>query len=155
MTAHQRPKPRPKLPPGQQLVSADKWPFVGERRPRDDDRPWTIQITGLVDCELVFALKDLLARDRVERIIDLHCVTRWSRLGVRFSGLRLADLLDEAGVLPAARFVSFIARSDRGHSTSLPLGELRQLDALVAFESDGRMLATEHGCAAPSSTRRR
>ena len=56
----------------------------------------------------------------------------------------IADLLDRAGVRPAARFVRFEADSERGHDTSLPL-DLSRADTWLVHELDGAPLALEHG----------
>jgi DMSO/TMAO reductase YedYZ molybdopterin-dependent catalytic subunit len=133
------------LPPGQQLVARGKWPLVGERSAARCSEPWTVCVCGLVDAPRELSLADLAAFCLVEREVDVHCVTRWSKLGVRFKGALLADLLKRVGVQPAARFVSFVARSQRRHSTSLPLDEAIQLGTLLAWQCDGTPLAAHHG----------
>lgn len=133
------------LPPGQQLAARDKWPQVGEKAPANRDDPWQVAIVGCVQSPPTFSLAELQALPRIARRIDLHCVTRWSKLDVPFVGVSLAALLDLARPTDAARFVSFVARSERAHSTSLPLADALSLDTLVAWEHDGRALAIEHG----------
>jgi DMSO/TMAO reductase YedYZ molybdopterin-dependent catalytic subunit len=133
------------LPPGQQLVARDKWPVTGERAPRAEPGAWTVFVTGLVDRPQTYTLGNLRALPLVERTIDLHCVTRWSKPRVAFRGVELSVLLAEARPLPAARFVCFAARSERGHDTSLPLDEALSLGVLLALEAEDRPLASEHG----------
>jgi DMSO/TMAO reductase YedYZ molybdopterin-dependent catalytic subunit len=133
------------LPPGQQLAAADKWPVVGERAPAQGNAPWIVSVTGLVARPVVFTLDELRELPGVERAIDIHCVTRWSKPAARFAGARLADVLDRAGPLPSARFVSFVARSPREHATSLPLDDALRLETLVALDYEGQPLAAEHG----------
>jgi DMSO/TMAO reductase YedYZ molybdopterin-dependent catalytic subunit len=133
------------LPPGQQLAAPGKWPAVGERSPRADAGPWRLAVDGLVSDPRQFTLDELLAMPRVEQLIDIHCVTRWSKPGVRFSGVPLARLCDLVRPLAEARYISFVARSERGHSTSLPLIEALALETLIAFEADGQPLAEVHG----------
>ncbi len=135
----------PQLPPGQQLAAVDKWPVVGERLPRHDNRPWSVRISGAVARPFELSLADLAARPRVRQTVDIHCVTRWSKLGVPFSGVLLADLVAQARPDSSARFVSFIARSERAHSTSLVLREALELGALVALEVNGAALETRQG----------
>jgi DMSO/TMAO reductase YedYZ molybdopterin-dependent catalytic subunit len=91
----------PQLPPGQQLVAPGKWPTVGERGPRPDDAPWSVEVIGAADRPCVFTLAQFHQMPRVEQTIDIHCVTRWSKLGVRFSGVSLATLLEQAQPDPA------------------------------------------------------
>ncbi len=133
------------LPPSQQLVAPGKWPVVGERTPLFPDGPWTVQCRGAIENEQTWSLDELRGLPQVSRLIDIHCVTRWSRRGVEFTGVPLSGLLDHCRPLPSARFVSFVAHSDRGHSTSLPLSVARDADLLIAFEADGQQLTTEHG----------
>jgi DMSO/TMAO reductase YedYZ molybdopterin-dependent catalytic subunit len=136
---------RPSLPPNQHLAAAGKWPLVGERAPAADRRPWSISIGGVVDRARIYSLDELLARPRVERAIDVHCVTRWSMPEAKFSGIRFVDLLAEVGVGSSARFVSFVARSERNHSTSLPIKAIASHDPLIAFEYEGSPIESAHG----------
>lgn len=134
-----------KLPPGQQLVAAGKWPAIGERTPREDDSPWTVAVAGLVERPLTLSLSELRRLPSFAQTLDIHCVTRWSKLGAKFGGVPLAELLAAARPTDAARFISFVARSPRQHSSSLPLAEALRLKALLALDYEGQPLATDHG----------
>ncbi|MEQ8965651.1 MAG: molybdopterin-dependent oxidoreductase [Azospirillaceae bacterium] len=134
-----------RLPPNQALASPSKWPVVGERAPRADDRPWTVSIGGLVERPQVFSLDVLQSLPDARQRIDIHCVTRWSKLDQAFTGVPLGEVLERAGVRPEARFVWFGARSEHGHATSLRLDEALAAGALVAFAHEDRPLAPEHG----------
>jgi DMSO/TMAO reductase YedYZ molybdopterin-dependent catalytic subunit len=136
---------RPRLPPGQQIAAAGKWPLVGERVAAPAEGPWTIHVDGLVDAPRTWTLEQLRTLPWIERAIDIHCVTRWSKFDVRFGGVLFADLLAESRLRPDARFVSFVAHSVRGHSTSLALDEAIALETMVALEADGQAIAPEHG----------
>ncbi len=136
------------LPPNQQLVRGDRWPVVGERHPGETDSPWTLEICGCVQRSLTFSLDQILAMPHVTRQIDVHCVTRWSKPAMSFTGVRLHDLLHDGDAslwTDEAKVVSFVARSERNHSTSLLLNEVLDLDPMVAWQADGSPLATEHG----------
>ena len=136
-----------KLPPNQQLAAPGKWPLVGEREPdvKCVGKPWSLTVEGLVAQPCSWTLEELRAMPQLERVIDIHCVTRWSKPGARFAGVALGALLEACRPLPQARFLSFVARSSRGHSTSLPLQDALQLDVLVALEYEGQPLSSEHG----------
>jgi DMSO/TMAO reductase YedYZ molybdopterin-dependent catalytic subunit len=133
------------LPPNQQLAAPGRWPVVGERAPRRSDEPWRVSVSGLVAAPRTWTLDEIAAMPRVEQAVDIHCVTRWSKLGAKFSGVPLARLLDACGPLAEARFLSFVARSERGHSTSLPLAEAVGAGALVALRYEGAPLEEVHG----------
>ena len=135
-----------RLPPNQQLISTARWPVVGERSPRDDDSPWHVRVDGEVQNERSFSLAELRSGSRfeiIDREIEIHCVTRWSKLGTRFRGIRLAELIDTAMPTSDANFVSLIARSSRRHSTSIPMDLVAE--SLVAFAANDEPLAEEHG----------
>ena len=133
------------LPPGQQLAAPGKWPLVGERAPRASTAPWTLTIGGAVARPRIWQLAELAALPQTDLTCDIHCVTRWSKLAMTFRGIPLANLLAEAEPLPTAQYISFIARSDRDHSTSLALDDALKLGAFIAFSADGEPLSSEHG----------
>ena len=133
------------LPPGQQLVARDKWPLVGERMPAASAEPWTLSAEGLVGAPRTWTVDQLREMPQVSRTIDLHCVTRWSKPAVQFRGVLLAKLLEAVQPAAGAAIVSFVARSDRKHSTSLPLLDAIALETLIALEAEGEPLPVEHG----------
>jgi hypothetical protein len=92
-----------------------------------------------------WSLEELAELPQSEILTDIHCVTRWSKLDVRFSGVLLKTLLDACQVAGSARFVSFVARSERRHSSSLPLPQALQLGTLLATHYEGRPLPEDHG----------
>ena len=135
----------PPLPPGQQLVATGKWPLVGERTPLAYDGPWTVAVGGAVALPRTWTLAELRELPNVMQTIDIHCVTRWSKLAVPFVGVRLANVLEACQPLSAAHFISFVARSQREHGTSLPLSEALAAEALLAWDAEGTPLAEAHG----------
>jgi DMSO/TMAO reductase YedYZ molybdopterin-dependent catalytic subunit len=137
--------PPTRLPPHQQLVAPGKWPSVGEHAARPPAGPWRVAVRGALAQPLDLSLDDLRALTPIERAIDIHCVTRWSKLGVSFRGVLLAELLAAAGPEPSAKYVSFVAYSARNHSTSLTLAEAIDLDTIIAWECEGQALEASHG----------
>jgi len=133
------------VPPGQQLVARGKWPPVGERLPAHVEGVWNVAVEGCVERPCRFTLDELKAFPRTEQIVDIHCVTRWTKPAVQFAGVPLATLIERAEPGPTARFVSFVAHSARGHSTSLPLDEALSLETLVALEAERMPLTELHG----------
>lgn len=102
-------------------------------------------MTGLVECPQQFTLEDLASLPQTELVTDIHCVTRWSKFDARFSGVSLATLLQECKVQSSARFVSFVARSERNHSSSLRIDEALELGCLLATHYEGQPLPEDHG----------
>jgi DMSO/TMAO reductase YedYZ molybdopterin-dependent catalytic subunit len=73
----------------------------------------------------------------------IHCVTTWSKFGMTFTGVSVDTLLAAAGPLPSASFV--MAHSHTGYTTNLPLADVTDGKAWVAWEVDGEALPREHG----------
>ena len=72
---------------------------------------------------------------------DLHCVTRWSKLGTSWEGVSLDALLE--GVRTDAAYA--LVQSYGDYSTNLPLQDLRNGQAWIAFRFNNQDLAPEHG----------
>jgi DMSO/TMAO reductase YedYZ molybdopterin-dependent catalytic subunit len=129
-----------KLPPGQYLVTDFPVLSAGPT-PRVDPASWELRITtetGQVHRWDWATLHELPSETFTA---DLHCVTKWSKLGTTWRGVSMDTLL--AGVDTTAEFV--VARSYGGYTTNLPLADLLDRQAWVAFEFDGAPLAPEHG----------
>ena len=73
--------------------------------------------------------------------VDIHCVTRWSKLGTRWKGVSVDTLL--ADVETSAEFA--IVYCDGGYTTNLPLKDIVDGQAWVAYQYDGADLEPEHG----------
>jgi DMSO/TMAO reductase YedYZ molybdopterin-dependent catalytic subunit len=133
-----------RLPPGQTLTAPGKWPvlqFGPEPKP-DLDR-WEFKVFGLVGNELTLTYKELRALPRKEVTADIHCVTGWSRLGDRWTGVAIQEILSRASPPPEARYV--MAHCEYGYTTSVPLDVLDDDDVLLCYGWNGQDLAVEHG----------
>ena len=133
------------LPPGQTLT--DKWPVLtyGET-PRIEPADWRMRVWGLLNepgDEKVLTWNDLMGLPRASIVCDLHCVTRWSRLGARLEGARVRDLLSGLRISPKATHV--MVHSYGGYTTNLPLADLMRDDTLLCYRSEGEPLPAEHG----------
>lgn len=139
------------MPPGQILTG--KFPVVGEQQGRSgaDPSTWTLQIDGLVEQVRSWSIQELLAMEQSEQTVDIHCVTGWSRPQMQIRGLPLSRLLDAVRPRADAHFVRFVADSERGHDTSLPLAFARE-NTWIVHEMDGAPLAPEHGAPLRSVT---
>jgi DMSO/TMAO reductase YedYZ molybdopterin-dependent catalytic subunit len=73
--------------------------------------------------------------------VDIHCVTKWSKLATRWVGVAIDTLLE--GVDTDAEFV--LAFCDGGYTTNLPLIELTDGRAWVAYRYEDEELDAEHG----------
>jgi DMSO/TMAO reductase YedYZ molybdopterin-dependent catalytic subunit len=80
---------------------------------------------------------------RHEQQSDFHCVTTWSRRGLRWGGVRFADVATLIDADPAATIVSF--QGQDGYHAALPLADLLAANVLLADRLDGAPLPLEHG----------
>ena len=132
-----------RIPPGQSRTR--KWPVLDAFGPPLVNLDnWQLKIFGLVDTPLTFTLAEFQMLPRVKVFSDFHCVTKWSRLGNVWAGVSTRELLDRAGIQPAARFV-VCHGYDNGWTTNLPLADFLQEDCLLADLHDGEPISQEHG----------
>ena len=96
---------------------------------------------GALEQPLSWSWQDFLALPAETITVDIHCVTKWSKLDTMWRGVSLDTPLDAAST--SAAFV--LAFCDGGYTTNLPLEDLRGRRAWVAYEYDGRPLEPEHG----------
>jgi DMSO/TMAO reductase YedYZ molybdopterin-dependent catalytic subunit len=132
-----------RLPPGQYLTQRFPVLHAGDVPHYDDLSDWSLRISGCVERELTLTWDDLLARPQTDVTLDIHCVTKWSKLDTTWRGVRVADLLAEAGLRPEATHV--LAHAEHGYTANAPLPDVLADDALVASHYDGEPLAPEHG----------
>ena len=133
----------PRLPPGQYDAGRD-WPVLtAEATPNLSTDKWTFEIEGLVEKPVTWTWAEIMALPKSEFMGDIHCVTTWSKLGVRFRGVSVDTLLAAAQPLPSASYV--LASSTTGYTTNLPLADVTNGQAWVVWEYDGQPLARDHG----------
>ena len=73
--------------------------------------------------------------------VDIHCVTKWTKLDTTWRGVPLDTLLD--GVATEATYVTVFC--DGGYTTNLPLEDIQDGKAWIAYEYDGEPLEPAHG----------
>jgi DMSO/TMAO reductase YedYZ molybdopterin-dependent catalytic subunit len=128
------------LPPGQYLT--EDFPVLSAGpTPRIPLDSWQFTVTGELGQTHQWSWSELMALPAESITVDIHCVTRWSKLGTAWRGVSLDTLL--ADVETEADYV--MAHSYGGYSTNLPLEDLLDGKAWVAYEYDGEELAPEHG----------
>jgi DMSO/TMAO reductase YedYZ molybdopterin-dependent catalytic subunit len=112
--------------------------------PEKDERTYRLSVDGLVRHRAAHRLADLRALPQTRLVRDVQCVTGWRVPKTPFEGVRLADLLDAAGVRPQAKAVRFTC-FDGSYSESLTLEQARRDDVLVALRMQDKPLAHAHG----------
>jgi DMSO/TMAO reductase YedYZ molybdopterin-dependent catalytic subunit len=132
-----------RLPPGQYDTGRD-WPVLtAEVTPELDTSSWTFTVEGAVERPTTWSWDELHELPSSTYDGDIHCVTTWSKLGMRFTGVSVDAVLDVAGPRPEATHV--LAGSHTGYTTNLPLADVTGGKAWVAWEVDGEALPVDHG----------
>ena len=131
-----------RLPPGQKITGKWPVPHAGDV-PRANLESWGSRVWGEVANPIELTYAQLQGLPAAEVVTDIHCVTRWSRLDVRFRGVRWSELASIAEPRPAARFAA--ARAEGAYTTNVPLAALDDPRAMVAWEADGAPLTPDHG----------
>jgi len=131
-----------RIPPGQYLT--DRFPVltVGPN-PKYDLATWDLTIFGEVERELRLSWDELMDLPQRDVTLDIHCVTRWSKLDTTWTGVAVKEVLDRAGLKPAGTHV--MVYSDGGYTTNMPLEVVLDDDALLAHSYEGEPLEPDHG----------
>jgi DMSO/TMAO reductase YedYZ molybdopterin-dependent catalytic subunit len=135
-----RDRPNADLPPGQYLVQDFPVLSAGPT-PRIDLDEWEFTITNESGDVQRWDWAAFRALEPETITTDIHCVTKWSKLGTGWEGVSLDTLL--AGVETSAEFA--LTSSYGGYTSNLPLEDLLNGQAWIAFRFDGEDLEPEHG----------
>jgi len=130
----------PDLPPGQ-FLTHDFPVLSAGPTPRVDLDEWEFSISTESGKKHTWdwAALQALAIDDVST--DIHCVTRWSKLGTSWRGVSLDTLFAEV----ETGYDYTMAHSYGGYTTNVPLDDLLDGKAWIAFDFDGEPLDPEHG----------
>ena len=132
--------PSDRVPPGQYVT--DDFPVLSAGpTPHTSLDDWDLTITGEVEALRRWSWDEFRALPSEPVTVDIHCVTKWSKLDSEWEGVPLDTLLD--GVDTTAEYV--VAFCDGGYTTNLPLEDLTEGKAWIAFAFDGEPLDPEHG----------
>ena len=112
--------------------------------PSRRDAAYRLTINGHVERPTALSLTELRSMPATNLVKDFQCVTGWRVHHVRWTGVRLADVLDRAGVKADAGGVAFTS-FDGTYTESLTVPQARRADVIVAYEMEGRHLSSEHG----------
>jgi DMSO/TMAO reductase YedYZ molybdopterin-dependent catalytic subunit len=140
--AHEkRPDGRPRLPPDQYPIERLR-PMGGSE---GDASPsgFKLSVSGEVENPFEVSFAELLKMPQQDQTCDVHCVTKWSVLNGRWTGVRVADLAALVRPKKTARHVIF--EGAHGYTSNVDLAEALKPNVLVAHRYDGAPLARRNG----------
>jgi DMSO/TMAO reductase YedYZ molybdopterin-dependent catalytic subunit len=128
------------LPPGQYLV--DGFPVMSAGpTPHTPLEEWTLSIVGYVFTTKMWTWEEFRGLPSETIRTDIHCVTKWSKIDTSWEGVSIDTLLED--IEHDASHV--LAVCDGGYTTNMPLEDLVDGKAWIAFAYGGDPLEPEHG----------
>ena len=138
-------KPEPeesdRVPPGQYLT--DGFPVLSYgATPEINTDEWEFKVWGLVQPK-TFTWSDFMAMPQSHFTADFHCVTRWSKLDVQWTGVKVTDFMAYLEVDPKA--VEIVQHCYGGYTTNISLEDFQHEENFFAHTLFGEPLAADHG----------
>ena len=138
----QSPSIAERLPPGQYLT--EDFPVLSAGpTPRVNTEEWSFTLKNGPRTVAKWSWAEFNALKQTTLTRDIHCVTKWSKLGTEWEGVLIDDLLAAAGLTPPTGFT--LAHSFDGYSTNVPTADLVGGQAMVALRYNAQPLPAEHG----------
>ncbi len=133
-----------RLPPGQSLTL--KFPVLHYGPvPPFNPETWDFRVWGAVEEERRWTWDEFQHLPRTKIVMDIHCVTRWSKFDTEWEGVSVRTLVDEGFIRlkDDARYV--IQHAEYGFTANLPLEAVLAENFLLATHYNGEPLTPEHG----------
>lgn len=133
-----------RLPPGQSLTL--KFPVLHYGSvPPYNPATWDFRTWGEVEQEKHWTWEQFNQLPRTKVIMDIHCVTRWSKADTLWEGVSVRTLVEQGliRIKPAAQYV--MEHAEFGFTVNLPLVVVLQENFLLATHFNGQPLTPEHG----------
>ena len=138
-------KPEPsqsdRVPPGQYLAKGFPVLSYGET-PQVSKENWVLKVWGLVEPK-TFGWSDLMSLPQQDFTADFHCVTRWSKLDVTWTGIKMTDFLDALNIDTKATHV--MQHCYGGYTTNLSLEDFARSENFLAHTLEGEPIPPDHG----------
>jgi DMSO/TMAO reductase YedYZ molybdopterin-dependent catalytic subunit len=133
-----------RLPPGQSLTI--KFPVLHYGSvPHFDPATWRFRIWGEVEEEVSWTWEEFNQLPQSEVLLDIHCVTKWSKFDTKWKGVALNSLV-EKGILKVKSTATHVMQyAQGGYTTNLPREMVLQDNFLLATQFNEEPLTPEHG----------
>lgn len=133
-----------RLPPGQALTQ--KFPVLHYGPvPGFNPETWDFRVWGEVEQPVRWTWEEFNQLPRTKLIMDIHCVTRWSKFDTAWEGVSVRVLVEQGLILikPTAKYV--MQHAEYGFTANLPLEVVLADNFLMATHYDGQPLTPDHG----------
>ena len=132
-----------RIPPGQFVT--EKFPVLhyGSVPVYESLANWDLRVFGLVEEPLRLSWHELLKLPTKTQTVDIHCVTRWSKLDTTWTGVPWREFVKLTRVMPEATHV--MAHCEFGFTANIGLDVLDDDDTMLAYLYGGEPLTPDHG----------
>jgi DMSO/TMAO reductase YedYZ molybdopterin-dependent catalytic subunit len=133
-----------RLPPGQSLTQ--KFPVLHYGPvPGFNPTKWDFRVWGEVEETVRWSWEEFNQLPRTKLVMDIHCVTRWSKFDTTWEGVSVKALVEQGliKIKPSAKFV--MQHAEYGFTANLPLEVLFGDNFLMATHYNGQPLTPDHG----------
>lgn len=133
-----------RLPPGQSLTQ--KFPVLHYGPvPGFNPVKWDFRVWGEVEETIRWSWEEFNQLPRTKLVMDIHCVTRWSKFDTTWEGVSVKTLVEQGliKIKPSAKFV--MQHAEYGFTANLPLEVLFGDNFLMATHYNGQPLSPDHG----------
>ena len=131
-------------------------------QPEVDNDSWRLRVTGMVDNELEFSLRDLMNEQVMEQQVGFECGGNSQRLfhgligNAIWRGVSLKQILERAGIQDGAKEIVFFGSDiateeirgrevEKAFARSLSIPDAMRDENMLAFEMNGEPLPHYHG----------
>lgn len=131
-----------RIPPGQYLEN--RFPVLSaEPTPKIDIENWTLSISYKSNDLAEISWEELKSLPEKEITQDIHCVTRWSKLDMKWKGVQISSILKELKIDPPSEWT--MIGSSTGYTTNVPLSDLMMENTIVSYSYEDETISPEHG----------
>jgi len=133
-----------RLPPGQSLTQ--KFPVLHYGPiPAFNPATWDFRVWGEVEGNVRWTWEEFNRLPRTRLVMDIHCVTKWSKFDTEWEGVSVRLLVDQGFIKlrPTAHHV--LQHAEYGFTANLPLEVVLADNFLLATHFNGEPITPEHG----------
>jgi DMSO/TMAO reductase YedYZ molybdopterin-dependent catalytic subunit len=133
-----------RLPPGQSATH--KFPVLHYGPvPAFTPATWSLRVWGEIEQEVRWTWDEFQKLPRAKAMIDLHCVTRWSKFDTLWEGVSLRTLVDQGLIRLKTSARYLMQHAEYGFTVNLPLEVALQENFLLATHFNGEPISPDHG----------
>jgi DMSO/TMAO reductase YedYZ molybdopterin-dependent catalytic subunit len=130
-----------RVPPGQYLTNGFPVLTYGAT-PQVDINTWEFRVWGASEPKTL-TWDDFMQLPQTEFTADFHCVTRWSKLDVKWTGIKVTEFMKLIEVEPQAKHI--MEHCYGGYTTNISMSDFVREENFFAFKLFGEALPAEHG----------